>query len=93
MSSKSERRAAREAVAEYHDARLSELVEHVGDAVEGFRAGELDAFEVDQVIFQYSHAAKELWKFCNLPDAEFTASLIGEDGAPDWWERGASRRR
>jgi hypothetical protein len=50
MSSKSERRAAREAVAQYHEARLAELVEHVGDALDRFRAGELDAFEVDHVI-------------------------------------------
>jgi len=62
MSDKSERRAAREAVAEYHEARLAELVERVGDAVDRFRAGELDAFEADQVIFQYGRAAKELWK-------------------------------
>ena len=93
MSSKPERRAAREAVAVYHEARLSELVQRVGDAVDMFRAGELDAFEVDQVVFQYSRAAKELWKFCNLSDPEFTANLIS-DGAPvDWWERGAPRRR
>jgi hypothetical protein len=93
MSNKSERRAAREAVAEYHEARLAELVEHVGDAVDRFRAGELDAFEVDEVIFQYSRAAKELWKFCNLPDAEFTTSLLAEGAGPDWWERAAPRRR
>jgi hypothetical protein len=73
VSSRPDRRAAREAVAEYHQARLAELVQRVGDAVDRFRAGELDAFEVDQVIFQYSRAAQELWKFCNLPDAEFTA--------------------
>lgn len=93
MSGKSERQAAREAVAEYHQARLAELVGRVGDAVDRFRAGELDAFEVDQVIFQYSRAAKELWKFCNLPDAEFTASLIADRASDDWWERGAPRRR
>lgn len=92
MSSKSERRAAREAVAEYHQARLAELVQLVGDAVDRFRAGELDAFEVDGVIFQYSRAAKELWKFCNLPDAEFTAGLIGDAFPVDWWDRGAPRR-
>lgn len=93
MSSKSERRAAREAVAEYHEARLAELVQRVGGAVDGHRAGELDAFEVDRVIFQYSRAAKELWKFCNQPDPEFTASLIVEGAVVDWWERGAPRCR
>lgn len=93
MSSKSERRAAQQAVGRYHNDCLAELVQRVGDAVDRFRAGELDAFEADQAIFQYSRAAKELWKFCNLSDVEFTASLI-DDGSPiDWWERGAPRRR
>lgn len=93
MSTKSERRAAREVVAAYHEARLVELVARVGEGVDGFRGGELDAFETDQLIFQYSRAAKELWKFCNLPDVEFTAHLVS-DGAPiDWWERGAPKRR
>jgi hypothetical protein len=93
MSSKSERRAALEAVAEYHEARLAELVQRVGDGVDLFRAGELDAFEADQVIFQYSRAAKELWKFCNLSDAEFSAGMIRDGATVDWWERGAPRPR
>lgn len=93
MSSRSEGRAARQAVAEYHEACLAELVQPVGDAVDSHRAGELDAFEVDQVISQYSRAAKELWKFCNLPDPEFTAKVIADSAPVDWWERGAPRRR
>jgi hypothetical protein len=44
---------------------LGELVRHVNLAVERFQAGELNAFEVDELIFQYSRAAKELWKFCS----------------------------
>lgn len=93
MSSKSERRAAVEVVAEYHEGRLAELLQRVGDGVDRFRAGELDAFEVDQVIFQYSRAAKELWKFCNISVAEFSAGLIRDGAAVDWWERGAPRHR
>jgi hypothetical protein len=94
MSGKSERRAAREAVAAYHEARLGELVERVSEAIDRFRAGELDAFEVDQILFQYSRAAKELWKFCNLPDDDvFTAQLIGEGAPVDWWDRDAPNRR
>lgn len=93
MSSKSERRAAREAVAAYHEARLAELIQRVGEALDHFRAGELDAFDADQVIFQYSRAAKELWKFCNLPDVEFTARVIVDRAPADWWDRGAPRRR
>ena len=93
MSSKSERRAAREAVAAYREARLSELIQRVGDGVDRFRAGELDAFDADQIIFQYSRATKELWKFCNLPEVEFTASLISNHAPADWWDRGAPSRR
>jgi hypothetical protein len=93
VSSKSDRRAAREAVAAYHQAQLAELVQHVGVAIDRFRTGQLDAFEVDQAVFQYSRAAKELWKFCNAPDVEFTANLIGERPPVDWWERGAPKRQ
>lgn len=94
MSSKSERLAARQVVAAYHEARLGELVEHVGEAVDRFRANELDPIDVDQVIFQYSRAAKELWKFCNAGHVEFSARAVRDGLAPaDWWERGAPRPR
>lgn len=93
MSTKSERRAARATVAAYHETQLGELVRHVQQAVERFRAGELDAFDVDEVIFQYSRAAKELWKFCNLGHIESTARFVRDDPPGDWWDRGARRRR
>ncbi len=90
MSKQSPRRAAQERVSAYHEARLGELIGHVREALDRFSAGGLDAFEADQAIFQYSRAAKELWKFCNLTNVEFTASLIEDGGPTDWWERGAS---
>lgn len=93
VSTKSERRAAREVIAAYHQAQLAELLQRVGETVDSFRAGELDAFDVDQVIFQYSRAAKELWKFCNVGDVMFTARLISEEAPADWWERGVPSRR
>lgn len=93
MSAKSDRRAARETVAAYHEEQLGELVRHVKQAVERFQAGEIDAFEVDEVVFQYSRAAKELWKFCNLGQVEFTARIVRDEPPGDWWDRGARRRR
>jgi hypothetical protein len=66
------------------------LIAHVGEAVDRFRAGELDAFAVDGVIFHYGRAAKELWKFCNVGDVELTAPLVGELTTQDWWERGGA---
>jgi hypothetical protein len=93
VSAKSDRQAAREAVVTYHERQLAVLVEHVGDAIDRFRVGELDSFDVDQVLFQYSRAAKELWKFCNLGDPELAASIMHERPVVDWWERGAPRKR
>jgi len=93
VSAKSERQAAREAVAAYQEARLAELVEHVGRAIDRFRAGELDAFAADQVLYQYSRSAKELWKFCNLTDVEMTAQAVLDRPSIDWWGRGALKRR
>jgi hypothetical protein len=68
-------------------------VVRVGVEIDRYRAGQLDAFDVDEVIFQYSRAAKELWKFCNQVDAEIAASFIREWPPTDWWERGAPRER
>lgn len=92
MSQKSDRRQAREAVAAYHEAELAELVAHVSEAIDRFRSGELRAFDVDEVLFQYSRAAKELWKMCNVGNVQVTADQL--QGAPpiNWWERGAPRR-
>ena len=92
MSQKSDRQQAREAVAGYHEAELAELVAHVAEAIDRFRSGELETFDVDEVLFQYSRAAKELWKFCNIGNVQVTAGQL--HGAPpiDWWERGAPRR-
>lgn len=93
MGIKDERRMAREKVGAYHEKQLSSLVERTAEAIDGFRASELDAFDVDRVIFQYSRAAKELWKFCNLNSVEQVTRFIDEEPAVDWWESGAPRRR
>ena len=93
VPSKAERRAARSAVATYHEAQLAVLVAHVGEAVDRFRAGELDAFGVDEVLYQYSRAAKELWKFCNYVAPEIAARVLVEEPPDDWWERGAPHQR
>jgi len=93
VSTKAERRAARETIAKYHEEQLGELVGRVGAAVDRFDRGEQNAFEVDEQLFQYSRAAKELWKFCNLGNVEITARVIRDDPPIDWWDRGARRDR
>ena len=93
VASKSERRAAREVVAAYHEAQLAVLVEQVGSVVDRFRRGELDAFGADQALFQYGRAAKELWKFCNYLQVDVAAAMIIEQPPHDWWEQGAPKER
>ena|SRR5213082_2005708 len=99
MGTKSERRAAREKVAAYHEAQLDGLIGRVAEAVDRHRAGEVDAFEVDEVIHQYHRATRKLWTFCELSGsrAEITARTIqrmaDEGDTIDWWEQGATRRR
>ena len=53
-------------MADYHERQLAALVERVGAVIDRFRDGDLDPYGVDQALFQYSRAAKELWKFCDL---------------------------
>ena len=93
MPRNTERQRAREAVAAYHEANLAELLTHVANAMDRVRDGELGAFGADHVLFQYSRAAKELWKFCNLENVEIIADHIREGGSIDWWERGAPKPR
>ncbi|MBF6215884.1 hypothetical protein IU487_33340 [Nocardia puris] len=98
MASNAQRRAARDRVTAYHEAQLGELIAHVEQAVRRFRAGELDAFEVDAVIHRYHRAAQKLWVFCDQSGAhvETTAHLIDhldESGEPiDWWQRARPTR-
>ena len=80
-------------VAAYHEVQLADLVARVGSDIDRYRAGELNAFDVDQVIFLGSRAAKELWKFCNLADVELTAALVRERPPTDWWERAIPKSR
>jgi len=102
VSPKAERRAACQRVASYHEAQLAALVQRVAEAVDRHRAGELDAFEVDEVIVQYQRAARQLWTFCQTTGAraEFTAHIIqrmtqdsGDGEAIDWRERGRPHLR
>jgi hypothetical protein len=63
--SKAERRAARAAVGAYHEAELARLIEHVREGLARYDAGELDAFELDDLIHHYKRATQKLWSFCS----------------------------
>ena len=95
--SKRERPADRELVAAYHEAQLAELLGHVAEAVDRFRAGEVDAFAVDDLIHQYKQAARELWKFCWLAGAgsgvELTVRVLRRHVRPRRARRLVAARR
>jgi hypothetical protein len=80
-------------VAAYHEEQLFELIAHVAVEIDRFREGDLDAFDADRVLFRYSRAARDLWKYCNLGNVEVTARYAREAPAIDWWERGAPTER
>ncbi|WP_428342885.1 hypothetical protein [Mycobacterium sp.] len=100
MGTKAERRAAREAVAGYHEARLGELIGYIAIAIDCYRSGEVDAFTVDETIHHYHRAARELWKFCcsggGGSHIEMIAHILNQmatDGETiDWWERVSPRQ-
>lgn len=97
--SKAEEKARRRAdialVGAYYEARLADLLERVRDAFADYDAGELDAFDLDDLIHRYKRATRELWKFCGSvtgSSAHFVARSIEEmqqrGETIDWWERG-----
>lgn len=94
---KAERRAARALVATYHEAKLADLIEHVRAALVRYDAGEIDVFELDDVIHHYERASRELWKFCvgTGSHAVFAVRTLehleAEGELPDWWEEYRAR--
>jgi hypothetical protein len=99
--SKARRRVARTLVATYHEAELAGLVERVAEAIERYRAGELDVHDVDEVIHRYHNATQELWKFgfrsgsgAYAETVAATLENVTEEGErPDWWAAAERRRR
>jgi hypothetical protein len=89
------RRAARKIIAAYHDKQLRGLLERVRDGFVRLDAGEIDAFDLDDLIHHYKCSARELWKFCGSSGSEWeraasTLAYWREQGdEPDWWQAGA----
>jgi len=86
-------------LATYHEAKLADLLEHVRAGFTAFDAGQIDAFQLDEVIHHYKRAARELWKFCAVSGAQVESAVRAlewrraEGEEPDWWEIGVPRRR
>ena len=93
------RRAARELIGAYHDEQLRGLLEHVRAGLAQLDRGEIDAFELDDVIHRYKRSARELWKFCGSSGSgweravKMLAFLRENDEEPDWWSADGPHRR
>jgi hypothetical protein len=82
----------------YHQTQLRALLERVRDGLARLDAGEIDEFDLDDLIHHYKRSATELWKFCGSSGGQWerAASMLtylrerGDE--PDWWEAGAPRR-
>jgi len=98
VPSKAERRAARVAVGAYHEAELEKLIERVRDGIARYDAGEIDAFELDDLIHRYKRSTQKLWSFCTgsggqVEMAARTLEWLREQGElPNWWEEATPRR-
>ncbi len=93
-SEKARRAAAREEIARYHQDELRRLLERVRDGFVRLDAGEIDEFELDDLIHRYKRSTKKLWVFCSSPlDASSALAFTRDRGEEhDWWEIGATRR-
>jgi hypothetical protein len=97
---KQARRAARKAIAEYHEHQLRLLLDRVRDGFVRLDAGAIDAFELDDLIHRYKRSARELWKFCGQTGSQWltaarTIEYLEERGEelPDWWAAGEPHQR
>ena len=87
-----------ELIATYHQTQLRALLEHVRVGFAQLDAGEIDEFDLDDLIHHYKRSAAELWKFCGSSGGQWqqaanTLTYVREHGEePDWWEIGAPRR-
>ena len=93
------RRAGRQLIAAYHDEQLRGLLEHIRQGFHQLDTGEIDAFEMDELIHRYHRCAQKLWSFCGssggqwLQAAKNLACYRSQGEEPDWWEAGAPRSR
>lgn len=62
-------------------------------------AGQIDEFELDQLIHQYKNAATKLWSFCGTSGGQWVQAakslqrLEATRGpSRDWWGEAAPRR-
>ena len=97
-SEKARRREARAIVGAYHQEQLRILLEHVRGGFTQLDAGEIDEFDLDDIIHRYKRAARKLWSFCGSSGGQWLQAATaleymrdrGEEH--DWWAESERRR-
>lgn len=95
---KARQQEAHAVVAAYHQEQLRTLLEHVREGFDQLDAGEIDEFELDDLIHRYKKAAKQLWLFCGSSEdhrrqaAAALAFMRDRGEERDWWAESAPRR-
>ena len=90
-SDRTKRREALAIVGAYYQEHLRSLLEHVREGFARLDAGEVDKFELDDLIHRYKRAAKQLWMFCGstgshvLHAAAAIAQMRNRGEERDWW--------
>ena len=91
VSEKARRREACAVVGAYHQEQLRVLLEHVRDGFAELDTGEIDEFELDDLIHRYKRAGRNLWSFCGTSgnqwlQAATALEYMREHGEEhDWW--------
>jgi len=97
---KAQRRAARAFVASYHQEELRRLLDKVRDGFARLDAGEINEFDLDELIHRYKKAATRLWAFCGSSGSQWQRAAAAiqyrnDQGEPprDWWAEAESREQ
>jgi hypothetical protein len=96
--SNAQRRAEREAVGAYHEAQLAGLLERVRAGFARYDAGEIDAFDLDELIHHYKRATQKLWSACVGSGGHVEGMArrieweVAQGEQTDWWALAEPRR-
>ena len=80
VGEKARRRAAGKTIAAYHEQQLGLLLEHVREGFARMDAGEIDSFELDELIHRYKRSARELWTFCGQTGSDWVRAGRRDSG-------------
>jgi hypothetical protein len=74
------------------------MIERVREGLARYDTGQIDAFELDDLIHHYKRATQKLWGFCTGSGGQVETAartlewLREQDELPNWWKQAAPRR-